>query len=269
MGPRNNRRLVPGPGAPPRTNPIASPGAKPGPKPGAAIDGLLVIDKPVGLSSARVVAIVRRKAGGAKVGHAGTLDPLASGILLLGLGRATRHLGRLMNLDKRYETTIDLSAFTTTDDREGPRTEVMVAAPPPEARVREALRRLTGTILQRPPAFSAMKVGGRRAYKLARRAGREGQPPPILEAREVVMHSIELLSYDWPMLSIAVHCGKGTYIRALARQIGEDLGTGGHCAALRRTAVGAFDLSMARTIESLPATITREDLVDPVLSDCR
>jgi tRNA pseudouridine55 synthase len=133
------------------------------------------VDKPSGRSSFSVVAEVRRRTGGAKTGHAGTLDPLATGVLVLALGRATRVVERLVATEKRYETTVDLGAFTDTDDAEGARREVDVAAPPDEATVRAALERFTGTFPQKPPAFSAVKVEGRRAYRLAR----AGAPPDI------------------------------------------------------------------------------------------
>jgi tRNA pseudouridine55 synthase len=223
--------------------------------------GLIIIDKPVGISSAAAVAVVRRCAGGAKVGHAGTLDPLASGVLVLGIGRATRLLGRLMDLDKRYQTVIDLSAFTTSDDREGERCEVAVSSPPREEQVRGVLARFIGRVAQRPPAYSAVKVGGQRAYRLARRAARQKQPALTLPPREVVIHSIELVSYRWPLLEIDIRCGKGTYIRSMARDIGLALGTGGHCASLRRSAVGPLTLDMAHLLGELPGSLGANDLL--------
>lgn len=220
------------------------------------IAGLLVFDKPLGWSSMKAVAVVRRLAGRARTGHAGTLDPLATGILVLALGKATRSIESLMATEKRYRTLVDLSAFTTTDDREGERTEMPVAVPPTRTAVDAALVQLTGVIQQRPPAFSAMKVGGRRAYAMAR----QGQSVE-LAPRPVTVHSIDVLRYDFPELEIAVHCGKGTYIRSLARDLGTILGTGGHCATLRRTAVGRFDESMAFTDATLPEVIRQEHLL--------
>lgn len=218
-------------------------------------NGFLVVDKPIGWSSMRVVSFVRRRAGGVRTGHAGTLDPLATGVLVLGLGAATRQLGSMMALPKRYRTRIDLTAFTTTDDLEGERTEVHVTSIPDLAAVEEALRALTGTIEQRPPSFSAMKVGGRRAYKLAR----QGKPIE-LAPRPVTVHEIELREYAWPEVEIDVHCGKGTYIRSLARDLGVILHTGGHCTTLRRLAIGPYDESMARTPDELPEPITSADV---------
>lgn len=222
----------------------------------SSLAGLIILDKPIGWSSMKAVAHVRRRAGGVRTGHAGTLDPLATGVLVLALGSATKLIERMMATEKRYRTTIDLSAFTTTDDREGERTEVAITEPPSRERVVAALRSFTGTILQRPPAFSAMKVGGRRAYKLARRG-----EVVELAPRPVVVHAIEVLGYAFPLLELDIHCGKGTYIRSIARDLGTHLGTGGHCAAIRRTAVGPWTESMARTVESLPDTITEADLL--------
>jgi tRNA pseudouridine55 synthase len=218
--------------------------------------GVLVIDKPLGVSSMHVVAAIRRQAGGVRTGHAGTLDPLATGVLVMALGRATRCIDQLMDTDKRYRTTIDLSAFTATDDAEGERTTVEPASQPDEARLRVALRQFVGHICQRPPAFSAIKVNGRRAYKLARRGEKvELQPRPV------VIHSIDLLRYDWPLLEIDIHCEKGVYVRALARDLGESLGTGGHCTAIRRTAVGPFILEMAKPLNALPTELSQHDLL--------
>ena len=218
--------------------------------------GVLVLDKPVGLSSMAAVAVVRGKAGGGRTGHAGTLDPLASGVLVIGLGRATKCLGRFMATDKRYRTVVDLSAFSTTDDLEGERVEVEVEKPPTESEVRSVLEKFVGTIDQRPPDRSAVKIGGRRAYALSRQ-GQSVEIPP----RPVVVHGITVVSYEWPLLELAVHCGKGTYIRSLARDIGETLGTGGHCRSLRRVAVGPFTEAETRTLESLPEPLTEEDLI--------
>lgn len=219
------------------------------------LHGIFAIDKPVGISSMKAVAIVRRHAGGTRTGHAGTLDPLASGVLVMALGRSTREIEGLMATDKRYETAIDLSAFTTTDDVEGPRTEVAPpGGPPPRTAIERLLAdRFTGTVMQRPPAFSAMKVGGRRAYALAR-----GGKPPELAPRPVVIHAVEVTGYEWPHLALDIRCGKGTYVRSIARELGEALGTGGHCTMIRRTAVGMFTAGLAVPIDALPGQITQE-----------
>lgn len=226
--------------------------------PQPALCGVLVVDKPLGPSSMAVVSRVRRKAGGARTGHAGTLDPLACGVLVLAVGRATKILGRLMATDKRYRTQIDLGAFTTTDDLEGERIEVDVKAPPSEDDVKSVLHRFVGEQTQRPPVFSAVKIGGRRAYQLARRGTVVEMP-----TRSVTLHAVELVRYAWPLLEVDVHCGKGVYIRSLARDIGEALGTGGHCRSLRRTAVGPFIEQMAVGLDAVPDPLTDKDLIAP------
>lgn len=210
--------------------------------------GLVVVDKPVGLSSMDVVRRVRRAAGGAKTGHAGTLDPLATGVVVCCLGKATKMVEQLMGQDKVYETDVDLTAFTTTDDREGKREEVRVARQPAKEVVEAVCQRFVGLIEQQPPAYSAIHVNGQRAYKLARQ-GKEVDIP----TRNVHVHSIEVLSYDWPILRLRITCGKGTYIRSLGRDIGEALGTGGHLASLRRTRSGDFRVEDAYTIDQIEA----------------
>ncbi len=223
------------------------------------LNGLLVIDKPLGRSSASICAEIRRRTGGAKVGHAGTLDPLATGVLLLCLGRATKIVPALMATSKRYRAELDLSAFSTTDDFEGERTVVEVAAPVREEAVREALLGFVGEIEQRPPVYSAVHVEGERAYQRARRGESDERPP----ARRVTIHGIELLDYAWPRLTIEVHCGKGVYIRSLARDLGERLGTGGMLTGLRRTAVGQFTIEQAVAPDALPAPIEGALLAPP------
>ena len=218
--------------------------------------GLLVIDKPEGMSSFGVVARVRRRAGRAKTGHAGTLDPLATGILVIAVGRATRSIDLLMATDKRYRTEVDLSAFTTTDDREGERREIACESPPSEDAIRSALHSIERSVEQKPPAFSAIKVDGQRSYRLAR-AGE----PPDLPPRPVRIDAIHLVSYSWPIVDLDIQCGKGTYIRSIARDLGVALGTGGHCRSLRRTAVGPFDESIARHLDSLPDPLSQHDLI--------
>lgn len=225
---------------------------------------MLIVDKPVGPSSMAVCARIRGalRAGGAprrvKVGHGGTLDPLASGVLVVLCGKATPLCNRVMAGQKRYEARIDLSAFATTDDLEGERTPVEVAAPPTIESIGEAIRGFVGEVMQRPPAYSAMKVGGRRAYALAR----QGQTVE-LEARPVRIHGIELRAYEWPYVDVDIQCGKGVYIRSLARDLGHALGTGGSLAALRRTAVGRCTIENAITMADLPRSMTRADLLDP------
>lgn len=217
--------------------------------------GVLIIDKPVGPTSMDVIRIVRRLSRIRRVGHAGTLDPLASGVLIVCIGRATRLVERFMNTTKRYEAEIDLRAFSATDDAEGEKSPVEIATPPSETEVANTLRDFRGTIMQKPPAYSAMKIGGRRAYKLARK-GHEVK----LEARPVEIHALDY-DYAFPLLRLAIECGKGTYIRSLARDIGLALGTGGYLTALRRTAVGPFSIADAIALDDLPEPITASELL--------
>ncbi len=225
----------------------------------AAPAGFLVVDKPEGISSMGAVAAVKRRFrsfGRIRVGHGGTLDPLATGVLVVGVGAATRLLERVVAAEKEYRTLVDLSAFTTTDDREGERTEVPVAVPPTEAGLLEALEPFRGEVRQRPPAFSAIKIGGRRAYRMAR-----GGEAPEMPERIVRIDRIDLLAYRWPLAELRIACGKGTYIRSIARDLGTALGTGGHCASLRRTAVGVFTESIARRLDDLPDALAPSDLL--------
>jgi len=207
-----------------------------------------------------VCRVVRRRTGGAKVGHAGTLDPLASGVLVVCLGAATKAIDSLMASEKRYLAEVDLSAFSSTDDREGERREVTVTIPPTREAIEGALAGFVGIVQQRPPAHSAVHIAGRRAYAIAREADRRGGQAERPPARPVVIHEIGLVEYAWPRLTIDIRCGKGTYIRSLARDLGEALGTGGMLAALRRTAVGGYSLEMALPLDDLPERIEPHDL---------
>lgn len=211
--------------------------------------GLVIVDKPAGITSHDVVARVRRLAGTRKVGHAGTLDPMATGVLVLGVNRATRLLGHLLVKDKTYEATIALGTVTTTDDVEG---EVVSTHPTDavtEADVRRVLASMVGEIEQRPSSVSAIKVDGRKAYDRVR-AGEQ----VVLPSRTVRIDRIDVTDMRWasvPQIDVAVACSSGTYIRAIARDLGEALGVGGHLTALRRAAVGSYDLTVAHTLDDL------------------
>ena len=208
--------------------------------------GLVVVDKPGGMTSHDVVARVRRLAGTRKVGHAGTLDPMATGVLVLGVNRATRLLGHLTLTEKAYDATIRLGTSTTTDDAEG---EVLATSPTDgltEEAVREALAGFVGDIEQVPTAVSAIKVDGRRAYARVR-AGEDVDLP----ARPVTIHELTVHAVRGADVDLSLRCSSGTYVRAVARDLGALLGVGGHLTALRRTAVGGFDLSVASTLEDL------------------
>ncbi len=215
----------------------------------AVTPGLVVVDKAGGMTSHDVVSRVRRLAGTRKVGHAGTLDPMATGVLVLGVDRATRLLGHLMLTEKQYDATIRLGTSTTTDDAEGEVTDVAdeaALAEITEDRVREVLAGFVGDIEQVPTAVSAIKVDGKRAYARVR----DGEQVE-LKARPVTIHDLTVHAVDLPEVRISVRCSSGTYIRAIARDAGAALGVGGHLSALRRTAVGPFDLDVAATLDEL------------------
>lgn len=212
----------------------------------AALSGLVVVDKPGGITSHGVVARVRRLAGTRKVGHAGTLDPMATGVLVLGVGRATRLLGHLMLTDKGYDATIRLGVVTTTDDAEGEVVSATALDGITEEDVRRTLATFVGEIEQVPSAVSAIKVDGKRAYARVR----DGEQV-ALKARGVTIHELTVHDVALPDVRISVRCSSGTYIRAIARDLGAALGVGGHLTELRRTAVGSFGLDQARTLEEL------------------
>jgi tRNA pseudouridine55 synthase len=199
-------------------------------------NGLLVLDKPAGITSRRALdRALSWFPRNTRAGHTGTLDPLATGVLVLCLGSATRLTEYVQDMAKTYRATLRFGARSDTDDADGTIEPVAGAVPPERTAVQEALRCLVGDIEQVPPAYSAAKVSGRRAHDLAR-SGRDVS----LKARCVHVHSIDLLPYEYPRLEIEVRCGKGTYIRSLARDLGERLGCGGYVETLRRISVGPF-----------------------------
>jgi len=211
--------------------------------------GVVNLDKPVGPTSHDMVDLLRRLTGTRRIGHAGTLDPMASGILPILVGGATRFSQELTGGDKRYEAVIRLGQRSATDDAEGP-IEPGPALVPDEAQVAAAVRSFVGEIVQRPPSFSARKQGGRAAY----RAARQGEPLE-LAPRTVVVRDIALLGSEdgdgWRDLRLDIRCGAGTYVRAIARDLGELLGCGGHLHALRRTEAAGLRVADARTPEQL------------------
>jgi tRNA pseudouridine55 synthase len=203
--------------------------------------GILLVDKPGGITSHDVVSRVRKLAGTRKVGHAGTLDPMATGLLILGIDSSTRLLTYLVGLDKEYLATIRLGFSTTTDDAEGEQVGQLrdASAVTPEA-IAAGIAPLTGRIQQIPSSVSAIKIDGKRSYDRVR----DGEEF-TLAAREVTVTAFEVLDYRGSELDVRVECSSGTYIRALARDLGEALGTGGHLTALRRTRVGPFTVADA------------------------
>jgi len=244
--------------------------------------GLVVVDKPAGMTSHDVVGRCRRIFGTRKVGHAGTLDPMATGVLVVGIERATKILGMLTATDKSYAATIRLGQTTSTEDAEGEVLQTVSASGISEVQIEAAVAPLRGEIDQVPSAVSAIKVDGQRAYKLAR----EGQTVE-LKARTVRIERFDVLSVrrdgEFLDVDVEVDCSSGTYIRALARDVGAALGVGGHLTALRRTRVGSFGLDQAAALEELAEqprlsytldeaclqTFPRRDLSDSEAEDTR
>ena len=215
-----------------------------------ATSGIVVVDKPAGMTSHDVVARLRRIFGTRKVGHAGTLDPMATGVLVAGIERGTKLLAHLVADDKVYSTTIRLGAATSTDDMEGEVISQADASGVTDTAIMEQVAALTGEIMQVPAKVSAIKIDGKRAHELVRE-GKEVEIPP----RKVTVFSFEVSSIsrqgDFVDVCARVHCSSGTYVRSLARDMGAALGVGGHLRALRREASGPFTLEHARTIEQL------------------
>lgn len=221
------------------------------------MDGIILVDKPSGWTSFDVVAkvrgVIKRETGlkKPKVGHTGTLDPLATGLLVLVVGKYTKKVPELSKADKTYEVTMKLGDISTTGDDEGKKTQLSDSKPSKEA-VLAALAEFKGEIEQIPPAYSAIKVNGQRAYKLAR-AGKE----VVIEPRKVTIYDISDIAYDYPLVKFTAKVSSGTYIRTLVEDIGKTLGTGAYMTALRRTRVGNFTLESAvDPDEVIPDSIT-------------
>ncbi len=221
-----------------------------------SISGLVNLFKPTGASSARTVYRLRRVFGLRKVGHAGTLDPFAEGVLLGCVGRATKLVERLMALPKCYRTTLRLGVTNATLDPEHPFEPVPTAMPVSRGDVESAVSGMIGEIEQIPPAYSAVKINGVRSYKLSRR-GIHVEPRP----KRVRIDRIEVLDYEWPRLRLEIHCGRGTYIRAIARDLGTILQTGGCCESLIRTAVGPFTADNAVNLDTTEDSRVRSTLL--------
>jgi len=226
-----------------------------------APDGIIIVDKAGGMTSHDVVARVRRLAGTRRVGHAGTLDPMATGVLIVGVEKATRLLGHLSLTHKEYAATIRLGQSTTTDDAEGEPSGCAPATGVTRAALDREIAKLTGEIAQVPPLVSAIKVGGQRAYKLTRAGA-----APELKPRPVTVYEFTVTDVrqagDLLDVDATVRCSSGTYIRALARDLGAALGTGGHLTALRRTSVGPYTIAQARTLDFLAERLEVTPLPD-------
>jgi len=246
------------------------------------LNGFLLVDKPVGPTSHDIVGVVRYKLTNAdlssfkthedntnqkipkrlteqkkvrlKVGHAGTLDPLASGLMILGIGPATKKLGQLIGLDKIYEASILLGGYSSTDDSEGEKTIIDIKHPPSLATIKKIIAGFVGSQEQTPPIYSAKKQAGVRLYKLAR-AGKEISINP----HSINIYNLDILDYKYPKLMLRIHCSSGTYVRSLARDIGKTLGTGGYIEQLRRTNIGKISLNKAINFNNIK---TVEDILN-------
>jgi tRNA pseudouridine55 synthase len=222
--------------------------------------GILIINKPAGMTSHDVVDAIRRITGEQRVGHAGTLDPFATGVLVVGVGReATKALGWIAkDTEKRYRATVRLGAESDTDDREGTVRVCEDARPRKKADVQAALKTFVGTIQQTPPIYSSKKISGIPAHRRVRRG-----ESVHLKPHPITIHSITLRSYAWPLVEFDIACSSGTYIRSLARDLGSALGVGGCLEALERTAVGSYTIAMARDLPSLATDPFRALLPTP------
>jgi tRNA pseudouridine55 synthase len=209
------------------------------------MNGFLLVDKAGGMTSHDVVAKARKKFGTKRVGHAGTLDPMATGVLVLGVGNATKLLQYVVDGKKSYEATIKLGVATHTDDREGDVISTADASAVTEEQIRTGLQQYVGTIMQRPSSVSAIKIDGKRAHERVRQ-GEDVEIP----AREVTIYSIDIREVRGSQIDISVTCSAGTYIRAIARDLGEYLGVGGHLTSLRRTLVSPFTIDECQDLES-------------------
>ncbi|QDU33136.1 tRNA pseudouridine synthase B [Poriferisphaera corsica] len=238
------------------------------------ISGIILVDKPLGLSSMDICRKVRRavprivvqgkngrlKEKWARVGHCGTLDPLATGLVIVCIGKATKSVSQIMGQPKTYIADIDLSAFTITDDAEGDPEPVIITQPPTQADIQSALdTHFAGIIQQTPPAYSAIHINGQRAYKLAR-SGQDVE----LKPRPVQIYNITINQYAFPHLQLTIDCGKGTYIRSIARDLGKHLGTGGYLTALRRTQVGPYNVQDAVSIQRFDQPVEQRDLMEAI-----
>ncbi len=215
-----------------------------------SISGILNINKPLNITSMDVIRYLRKVTKIKKIGHAGTLDPLASGVLLVAVGKATKQINNLMLMTKEYNTTIDLRSFSSTDDEEGEKTLVDIKDEPTEEEISKLLKeKFTGDIEQIPPIYSAIKIKGKKAYEIARKGETIEMKP-----RSVKIYEIKIVNYEWPYLKLYVKCGKGTYIRSLGRDIGSSLKTGGYLTKLERIGIGSFKINESVDLKEIIAS---------------
>lgn len=227
------------------------------------LGGLVLVDKPAGMTSHSVVGVVRRYFGTKKVGHAGTLDPMATGLLVVGVERGTKFLAHLVAETKTYEATIRLGVETSTEDADGEVIRTADASGVTDEDIAREVSALTGDIMQRPSSVSAIKINGKRAHQLVRE-GETVEIPP----RPVTIHSFDILERDGDSLRVRVHCSSGTYIRALARDLGHALGVGAHLTALRRLTVGPFTIAEATPLAQLEDAPELSLSLDEALQAC-
>jgi tRNA pseudouridine55 synthase len=221
--------------------------------------GLLNIDKPAGLTSRDAVNVVQRLVRPHKVGHAGTLDPLATGVLIVAIGPATRLVEYVQRMPKTYQATFLLGRTSDTEDVEGAVVELSAPPIPNRAQLESALPQFMGTIQQEPPAYSALKIAGKRAHRMARRG-----ETVTLAPRPVEIHAIEIVEYDYPQLELLVRCGSGTYVRSLGRDLARALGTDAVMSALRRLQIGSFRVADALALDSLTFPQLCDSLISPI-----
>ncbi len=235
-------------------------------KPAKEMEGVLLVDKPTGMTSHDVVYRLRRKLGMQRIGHAGTLDPMATGLLIMLVGKATRISQYLISLDKAYDGEVTLGVTTNSQDAEGEVMETRPVPPLTEAQVREAMLTFLGDQYQTPPMFSAVKIGGVPLYKKARQ-GEEVEREP----RFIRIAAFDLKSFNLPKLEFSLACTKGTYVRSIAHELGQKLGCGAHLATLRRVVSGKFDVAQAVQFEEVIKLSAREleRLVIPFLQLAR
>jgi len=231
------------------------------------VSGIALIDKQQGFTSHDVVAKLRKLLGTKKIGHAGTLDPMATGLLLMGVGAGTKLMQFLSGLDKTYLATIRLGASSSTDDAQGELGEIRDASQVSREQLEAEILKLTGNIEQVPSSVSAIKVDGKRAYDLVR-AGEE----VVLKSRKVTVSRFEIVGEPLVVekyldINVEVDCSSGTYIRALARDLGDALGVGGHLTALRRTRIGSFEVSNAREITQEPTLVTNLEVLKTLMPE--
>ena len=230
----------------------------------AVLEGFLCINKHKDITSRGVVNIVQRQVRPKKVGHAGTLDPLATGVLVVAVGRATKLIQYVQQMPKQYVGTFELGKSSDTEDITGEIKEHQVSQAPSTEDLKKAVGQQVGSIMQRPPAFSALNVNGKRAYDLARK-GEQVE----LKPRKIQVHEIEILEYDFPLLKLKIDCGSGTYIRSIGRDIGDVLGCGAVMTDLERTLIGEFTIDHAKKCDELDSAEKIEAALQPLSMACR